>query len=186
MAGERILREPQWAAAELHRNPQWINEELRRQEAGARSVRRSAEGRLDALRRARCPGLIPVAREHDRGPVRDRDSPGREGFVARALAEVSRGHVARALPAKPLRGFDPARGSDRAAFFKERTHDRNSSNPPEQAAPDREPPVRVPEPVLRRQGALQNARRAGATCVDLTYVASAKRLAVRDDGCGIA
>ncbi len=33
---------------------------------------------------------------------------------------------------------------------------------------------------------LQNARRAGATCVDLTYEPSAKRLVVRDDGCGIA
>jgi hypothetical protein len=33
---------------------------------------------------------------------------------------------------------------------------------------------------------LQNARRAGASCVTLTYEPRAKRLVVRDDGCGIS
>ena len=33
---------------------------------------------------------------------------------------------------------------------------------------------------------MQNARRAGATCVALDYARKAKRLTVRDDGCGIA
>jgi len=33
---------------------------------------------------------------------------------------------------------------------------------------------------------LQNARRAGASCVSVTHDAKAKRLVVRDDGCGIA
>lgn len=32
---------------------------------------------------------------------------------------------------------------------------------------------------------LQNARRAGATCIDVHYDDTSKRLCVRDDGCGL-
>ena len=63
----------------------------------------------------------------------------------------------------------------------------NSGHPPEQAAAaSRTSGSRSRTGTPSSRELLQNARRAGASCVGLTYEPKAKRLVVRDDGCGIA
>jgi hypothetical protein len=180
---EQILRAPQ-AAAELHRNPQAEQALCTRasrtssavcwsaSSAEASVTRPSGRARWVRLEVARLPG---------------RDVHGRGSDGRRLCARDSR--EARRRPpslAKPLRGVHPARDTDAPYCLKEnrmtatvaiRLNKRRLIENFRFAFPNRCGVVAE---------LMQNARRAGASSVAVSYARKAQRLVVQDDGCGIA